>query len=365
MVPESDETTSDPPELAAAINAYPQTPGQSIEQLKPFADADNPRALVALTTFMMLQDQHEQALPYVQKAIQQGIGAIAQLYANDFFGRRPELRAMTVPWVGVALDSGWSVDFRTAATNAVQQDSPDMFSRLVDVVLTARPIAPRARWDELVTKASAEGQLVADAAAEVSGQKEKAFQEIASDLEAVKERRSDADRQANELGVVTSAIAANNLAQDYAENAEKTEGQARRFTTASLIIGAVSVGISAYGLISVKAGSSFDTVLARAAFGLPVALLAAYVNNLATTHRREAWRLRHIELQIRTANPFLGLLDAERRRETLAALALRFFPGQEAISDSKDGESAPLDLIEALGKLLREQQARGVVPSED
>jgi hypothetical protein len=110
-----------------------------------------------------------------------------------------------------------------------------------------------------------------------------------------------------------------------------------------------------------KAGSGFDTVIARAAFGLPVALLAAYVNNLATTHRREAWRLRHIELQIRTANPFLGLLDGERRKETLAALALRFFPGQEGVGSDSNETDLPLNLIEAVGKLLREQQPQTVV----
>jgi hypothetical protein len=125
-----------------------------------------------------------------------------------------------------------------------------------------------------------------------------------------------------------------------------------------LAVGILSVAVTAAGLLTVKEPSSFETVIAHAAYGLPVALLAAYVNSLASTHRREAWRLRHIELQIRTANPFLGLLDDARRKETLAALALRFFPGQEGVSfDGKGSAELTPELIDLLRKVLQQQGA--------
>lgn len=98
------------------------------------------------------------------------------------------------------------------------------------------------------------------------------------------------------------------MADAYAIEAKKTEEQAKRYTWGSLIIGVAAVAVTVIGLLTVNKSSGFETVIAHAAYGIPGALLAAYVNSLAAAHRHEAWRLRHIELQIRTANPFLGLL---------------------------------------------------------
>lgn len=194
---------------------------------------------------------------------------------------------------------------------------------------------------------------IGEAAAEVTGQKDQAFTAINEAVEAIDVRRQAADQQASELGLVTSAIAAENLANTYATEAKKTEVQARRYTWGSLLIGVISVGVTVLGLVTAKEDSSLQAYLGHAAIGIPVALLAAYVNSLASTHRHEAWRLRHIELQIRTANPFLGLLDSGRREETLAALALRFFPGQEGVSFDGQGAGVPApELIELLRAAL-------------
>ena len=206
---------------------------------------------------------------------------------------------------------------------------------------------------------SAKGQVkaqIGEAAAEVAGQKDQAFAAINEAVEAVDTRRAAADQQARELGLVTSAIASENLADAYAIEAKRTEEQAKRYTWSSLAIGVLSVVVTVIALLRVKESSSFQTVIGHAAFGIPVALLAAYVNSLASTHRHEAWRLRHIELQIRTANPFLGLLDAGRREETLAALALRFFPGQEGVTfDGKGNAVQAPELVEMLRTMLQQQ----------
>jgi len=215
---------------------------------------------------------------------------------------------------------------------------------------------------------STRGQIntqIGEAAAEVAGQKDQAFAAINEAVEAVDTRREAAEQQAGELGLVTSSIAAENLADAYAIEAKRTEKQAKRYTWSSLAIGVLSVAVTAIGLLTVHEPSSFQTVIAHAAFGIPVALLAAYVNSLASTHRHEAWRLRHIELQIRTANPFLGLLDSRRREETLAALALRFFPGQEGVSFDGKGDAMPApELIELLRTMLQQQGASSsIAPS--
>lgn len=205
------------------------------------------------------------------------------------------------------------------------------------------------------TRASTKTQI-GEAAAEVAGQRDQAFGAINEAVEAIDARREAADQQASELGLVTSHIAAENLADTYAVAAKRTEKQAKRYTWSSLGIGVLSVVVTIIGLLTVREASSFQTVIGHAAFGIPVALLAAYINNLASNHRREAWRLRHIELQIRTANPFLGLLERGRREETLAALALRFFPGQEGVSFDGNGNGMPApELVELLRAILQRQ----------
>lgn len=209
------------------------------------------------------------------------------------------------------------------------------------------------------TRSKIEAQ-VSDAAAKVDGQKDQAFASIKEAVEAVDTRRKEAEQQASELGVVTSSIAATNLAEAYTEDAERTETLAWRYTFASLATGLLSIIVAGVGVYTAGTSSEVHVLIARAALGLPVALFAAYVNNLASSHRREAWRLRHIELQIKTANPFLGLLARGLREDTLAALALRFFPGQEGVSF--DGESTANytpELIELLRKLLQLQGASG------
>ncbi|HEX6781303.1 MAG TPA: hypothetical protein VF125_04650 [Solirubrobacterales bacterium] len=205
------------------------------------------------------------------------------------------------------------------------------------------------------TRAETRSQI-GEAAAEVSGQKEQAFAAINEAVEAIATRREAADQQASELGLVTSHIAAENLANTYAVEAKRTEQQAKRYTWGSLAVGVLSVAVTVVGLLTVKEESSFQTVIGHAAFGIPVGLLAAYINSLASNHRLEAWRLRHIELQIRTANPFLGLLDTARREETLAALALRFFPGQDGVTFDGNGNAmAAPELIELVRALLQKQ----------
>ena len=219
------------------------------------------------------------------------------------------------------------------------------------------PSLPDLRKEIEDTRAQIKTQI-SDAGAEVAGQRDQAFTAIDEAAEAVNARRKAAEQQAKELGLKTSAIAAENLADAYAVEVKRTESQAKGYTWASLAVGAAALIVTAIGLLTLGETPEAEQVVAHAAWGIPVALLAAYVNTLASTHRREAWRLRHIELQIRTANPFLGLLEIGRREETLAALALRFFPGQEGVSfDGKSaGEPTP-ELIELLRTLLQQQGA--------
>lgn len=198
---------------------------------------------------------------------------------------------------------------------------------------------------------------ISETRAEVSIQKDQAFASINEDIQAVNARREVAEQQARELGVVTNAVAAENLAEAYAEVAKRTETQARAYTWGSIATYILSLAVAGIGIYTAKQTSQVETFVARAALGIPVALFGTYINSLASTHRREAWRLRHIELQIRTANPFLGLLETGRREETLAALAVRFFPGQEGVSFDGGGNAEVPELISLLRQLVLQQGA--------
>jgi hypothetical protein len=356
-------STPNEQQLQNAVQAYQQAPGQAIEQLKPLADSGDPQAVALLAYFYLNQGQIDEGLPYATQAVENGYGHLAQLYATDLAQRqRPELRSRAGEFARAAIDNGANLDVFNLIIQSTQQGEPPLVSELLESSRGPGPSGIRDRWEKLLERANADLDRIDTAANEVAGQRDQAFETIRAETQTVEERRTDAERQAEELGLVTSTLASHNLADAYAQDAERTEHQARRYTLASLCIGLISVGISLYGLLTVHEGNGLDTALTRAAFGIPVALLAVYVNSLATTHRREAWRLRHVELQIRTANPFLGLLDAERRRETLATLALRFFPGQDNfLADSQDGQPPALELIDAVRSLLREQQPKAVV----
>jgi len=205
---------------------------------------------------------------------------------------------------------------------------------------------------------------ISEAGAEVAGQKDQAFAAISNAVDAINTQRETAEQQASELGLTTSAIAAENLADAYGEVARNTEEQAERYTRGALAIYLFSILVAGVGIYTTAQHTSqVETFVARAALGIPFALFGAYINSLASTHRREAWRLRHIELQIRTSNPFLGLLDTGRREETLAALALRFFPGQEGVSFDGKGAWGPTpELFELLRMLLQQQGASAATP---
>jgi len=344
--------------LREIIQSWPQTPGQALEQLKPLAAEGNIRAIVLLAVMLLQGDQFDEAIVYARQAVQAGIGAVAQIFANAFAARsREDLRSKAPEFIGAALETGWNIDIRNLLVNAVSEGKAEVAWELLDLALEPVPLNARKRWEELVAKATSDGEQITTAAAVVSTQREQAVATIAEQEEAVKARRSSAEGAADELGLVLSDVAAQSLANAYAKEAKRTENQARWYTWLALVIGALSVAAAVYGLVTLKVGSSWDKAVARAAYGLPSALFIPFVSSLASVHRKEAWRLRHIELQIRTANPFLTLLDDDRRKETLATLALRFFPGQEHVdSDTTDVQSMPLEIIEGIGKLLREQK---------
>jgi hypothetical protein len=354
-------TEAEDQQLFAAVQQYPAAPGQAIEQLRPLADQGNPIARAILAFALIQQGNAEQGIPYARDAAQEGYGQIAQMYANHLAQMdRPDLRAQAPEFVGWATQAGWPIDAFSLALNSGQRGEPDLVRELLVRSRGPFPLPAATRLEEILSRSEDAGNRISTISEEVVGRREEAVEAIDSEQAAVTSRRENAESAADELGLVLGDVAAHSLAKDYAKGAQRTERQARGYTAASIVLGCLAIAASVTGLLTLKEGSAIDTALARFAFGLPFAIFIPYMNSLASAHRKEAWRLRHVELQIRTANPFLTLLDDDRRKETLAALALRFFPGQEAIGSSEESPSTPLDVIEALRLLLKDQQPKAI-----
>jgi hypothetical protein len=100
-------------------------------------------------------------------------------------------------------------------------------------------------------------------------------------------------------------------------------------TAAALLLGTLAVGLAAFfTLTHINDKPDIAEGLPKAGISIPFALLAAYLGRLGARFRQIAWRWRHVELQLRTAESYIGELDSDRRSSLIEALALRFFPGQ-------------------------------------
>jgi hypothetical protein len=107
------------------------------------------------------------------------------------------------------------------------------------------------------TKSKVEAQI-SDAGTEIDLQKEEAVTSIKEAVAAIDTQREATERQARELGVTTSAIAAENLANAYAEVARRTETQATRYTWASLSTYLFSIAVAGAGIYSAQHTSDLD-----------------------------------------------------------------------------------------------------------
>ena len=95
------------------------------------------------------------------------------------------------------------------------------------------------------------------------------------------------------------------------------------------VVGVAAIGLAAaFVLIGLAESADISDTLTKASISIPLLVLAAYLNRLGNEERRDARTWRHVELQIRTARPYLANLPQATSSEVLAALALRFFPGQ-------------------------------------
>jgi hypothetical protein len=166
-------------------------------------------------------------------------------------------------------------------------------------------------------------------AAGVEEAKVKAIVSIESGERQVNEEVDRLASLGHKVETLAHEAASDELSRQYSIQAKRNERAAFWFELGALVVGAGAALVAAYFTwkhANDKPGLTEG--LAKAGIAIPVALFAAFLARLATRFRRMAWRWRHVELQLRTAEPYIAELGEDQRSRLVETLALRFFPGQ-------------------------------------
>jgi hypothetical protein len=299
-----------------------------------------------------------EAATFAERAAVKGSAGIAQWVGSHLQGQGdPNLRRVGLRLQSAAADAGASIDFVNVAHQFANASDLEVAADAIDQLAMARPVAARGRWDELVSESEPRAREIADAAAGVMTERDRVLEAMEADRTRIAEQRVTVERLVEEVGNLANKAGGLALANDYGERANKIERRANLATVTAIVL-AVLIAVLAI-LLAIDAGQDADplkSALQKAPITIPFLLLNIYIARLASGFREEAINLRHIELQIRTAEPFLGALDRERRQAVLAMLALRFFPGQEVAGSGKS-PSEPTDPGQAFAALLSGQSA--------
>ena len=347
--------------ILSAIQLYPQEPPRGIEALQPLATSGDRRAQAMLAWMLAQQSRLPEAATLIVSLIDEGAGVA---YLPMWIGQQlvsqgdAALRQQGVRMLRYAVDDPIAFDPFSHVQQLVQQGSPDEAIKLLDSAIAPRPSPERERWQELIAQAQAEFSRIQGSANSAVAERDKALASMGEAREAVERGRADLERLVEEVGGLAGVAGATVQADDYGKRANVIEKRANRLTIAAVALAAlIAVVALVLAIIAARASDPLEAVLEKAPISIPLLLLNVYIARLAAGYRQEAVQLRHIELQIRTANPFLGALDEERRKAVLAMLALRFFPGQPLPVPSHTSE--PPDVAAALGTLLAASESPG------
>ena len=343
------------PEIISALQQWPSNQQVTIDQLAPLAERGDPAARAMLAYLLGPQTgRWPEGLPYARAAVEDGNSFIAYIYGANLPGQPdPSLRAAAQDFLRVALDESSTVDPFGPILQSVQVGDPNLGQALLEIALEGRPSGARRRWEELIADIEARKAQVDNAAATTAGERDRAVAEMERHVEAISGQRESIERVANQLGVLASRTAGEAIGADYASRAAVIETRATRYTWASIVLALlIAIGATAATIAGGNA-DVLDDAASKAAVGIPLVALNLYLGRLAAQYRQEALELRHIELQFNTANPYLAALDEDRRKEILAQLAPRFFPGQALPGGPTSDQSA--DMSQVLAAALVER----------
>lgn len=340
--------------LWQAMQQWPSNPQSAIDLIRPLADEGDLDATVLLAYILMQQGRASEGIPFANRAIDQGAAFLAANYAGHLVATAD--RAAGIEMLRKAQMQGYPVDPLAYAPQMAQAGDMEAALTLLEAARSAPTSLPIAeeRFTSLMDQIQAAQSGVTNSVAAVNKAASDATESIASTEQELREERDRVGELVTEVSGLVHEVAADHLAKEYAEQAKKMEDSAKRYTASAIIAGVLTIG-AAIASVVLLFGSSADpgAIFSKFAFTLPLIAFAAYLGGLAASHRRMAWHWRHIELQIRTAEPFIAGLDDADRKSLLALLAMRFFPGQTLDPTSKADETSALDLSTVVDSFMK------------
>jgi hypothetical protein len=303
--------------------------------VRPLADEDDLIAIVLTAQYLMNAGNLAEGKPYAFKAAKAGIGVIAQSYFGSLWGQ-PDQREDALEFLKLAIEAGIQADPLGHAPIAFQEGQEETAIQLLRLAAAPHPAPAHAAWEELIARVEQDEGRIKSAAEEVDSHRAKALEEIRMSEESLGQDRERVKRLVGELDQLVHEASSATLAREYGRHAAAEEQRAGRYTRAAIVAGlGAAIGTVVIAYLAFSKESGVGAVLTKSALTIPLILFAGYLARLAGQFRRKAWAWRHVELQIQTSEPFIALLDDEPRKALLAALALRFFPGQ---SQAPDGD---------------------------
>lgn len=325
---------------------------EAVSIVRPLADGGDFIATVLTAQYLLNSGSVVEGIPYGRKVAKAGNGVIAQNYFGHLWGQ-PGHKAEALEFLKMAMEAGYPAPNPVEhAPAAVQEGQDDIAIELLRLSASAQPAPARADWEQLVAQAEKDGSKIKSAAEEVDGRRARALDELAQAEESFNEERQRISRIVDETDQLVHEASAATLAREYGRHAEAEEERAQRYTRAAIAAGlGASIGTVFIAYLAFSKESEVGAVLTKGALTIPLIIFAGYLARLAGQFRAKAWAWRHVELQIRTSEPFIALLDDEPRQALLAALALRFFPGQAQTPDSESASDLgdPAEILNSLG----------------
>lgn len=333
-----------------------------IPQIRALADSGDRRSRAMAAWTMLAQSQFAEAAPYVRSASADGAPYLAGWLVQHLAGQPdPALRGLIPEFLRLAARTSTIDPFGPAMNAATAGDGQGM-QDILDAAFDTPP------WlnelDGIVHAGRQHLITVEQTAAAVAARRDETVTAFETLLATANGELAALQEVAQQAGVLASDTSAEVQAKEYGERAAVSEKRAGRFTTASISL-AIAIALASL-LLAVLSVSNSDKVgegLQKAAFAIPFLVLNGYLIGLAREARREALRWRHVQLQLKAATPFLGVLDEERRKDVTALLALRFFPGQPLPDGADSGDAAAAD-ASALAALFTEKPAAPNPPAE-
>jgi hypothetical protein len=316
------------PEVVALLPQLGQQPAAVADQLKALADGGDDDAAVLAAWSLVQAGRWQEGIPYAERAAALGAVQVAANYVGNMIGS-PEHRDGALRLLSLTMDSGWPVDPLGWLPTFAQRGDMDGAAQLVHLARAGPLPLPEAQAERLVERLRDANRMFDERVDSVDRARREA-------IERIEDREGEVNAEVERLAALGHKVetlaheaASEELARQYARQAERNEKSAFWFTAAALLVGAAAAGVAAYfTLKNINHRPDIAEGLAKAGIAIPVALFATFLARLASRFRQMAWRWRHVELQLRTAEPYIAELGEEQRTRMIETLALRFFPGQ-------------------------------------